>query len=106
MVNIEDFRKFDIRTGKVTSVDDIKGSGRLYVMNVDVGGRSIQIVAGLKKYYRKEELERKNVIVITNLEPATIMGVRSEGMLLAAQDGDKVTALVPDKDVKEGSRVT
>ncbi|MBN1434339.1 methionine--tRNA ligase [Candidatus Fermentibacterales bacterium] len=87
-VAFEEFRKMDIRVALIEEVHRVEGADKLYRMVIDLGrlGRR-QIVAGLRPYYRPEDLEGMKAAVITNLEPATIRGVRSEGMILAS-DGD------------------
>jgi methionyl-tRNA synthetase len=73
---------------------------------VDVGGEERQIVAGIAEHYTPEELTGKNIIVVANLKPATIRGVESRGMLLAASDAGKVIVLVPDKPAAPGSKIS
>jgi len=78
---------------------------------VDIGSEEKQIVAGIKDFYNEKELEGKQIIVFTNLEPAKLRGVESQGMLLAAVERDskgkeqKVILLQPEKECKEGARV-
>ncbi len=104
-ISYSDFKELDIRTGKIIEAEELSGSDNLYKMKVDIGEEVRTSVAGLKKYYSKEELENKEVVVLTNLEPAEIMGVKSEAMILAAVEGEKVSMLMPDKKVKTGSKV-
>ncbi|RMF91015.1 MAG: methionine--tRNA ligase, partial [Methanobacteriota archaeon] len=78
---------------------------KLYKLQLNVGGKSKQIVAGVAKQYTPEELVGRKIAVIDNLEPAVIRGERSEGMLLAALDGEVISLLTPDKDVSPGSKV-
>ena len=74
-------------------------------MKVDTGEER-QIVAGIGKAYSPEELKGKNIVVVTNLQPVKLMGVESHGMLLAASDAEgKLSILITDRDIKEGSRV-
>jgi len=75
------------------------------LVKVDIGDEVRQLVAGLKKYYRPEELLNKTVVIVANLEPKKLRGVESQGMLLAADDGENVALLMPDKEVKLGSRI-
>ncbi|MBW2988885.1 methionine--tRNA ligase [Candidatus Woesearchaeota archaeon] len=76
-----------LKVAKIKKVDDHPEADRLYVLEVDIGEKR-QIVAGIKKFYRKEELEGKNIIIVSNLKPAKLRGVISEGMLLAVEKGD------------------
>ncbi len=105
MVSIKDFQALDLRVGEIVSAENVEGSDRLYVLQLDVGGRQVQTVAGLKNHYSADELRGRKVIVVTNLDPAKIRGIDSEGMLLAAIDGGTVSLLTIDKDVAVGSKV-
>lgn len=104
-VSFDDFAKIDLRVGKIVSVEDHPNADKLYILKVDLGSEIRQLVAGLKKYYTKEELLDHYVVVITNLEPKKLRGVESQGMLLAADDGERVAILVPDKEVKLGAKI-
>jgi len=94
----EPFAKLDIRCAKILEVHDIEGTDKLYKLDVDLGkfGRRI-VVAGIKKYYTKDALKGRKIALLANLEPATIRGVKSEGMILAGQDSERVEALLLDK---------
>ena len=105
VVSIEEFRKIDIRIGKVISVEEIPGSEKLYKLTVDFGSEKRQAVSGLKGYYTADDLLNKKFAFVFNLEHKKFMGVESECMILAAEDGDKIALLVPDKDVSVGSKV-
>lgn len=106
-VSIDDFKKLGLKVGIIEKVNDVEGADKLYSLEVDVGEDSTRtMVAGLKEHYTAEELEGMRVVVITNLEPATIMGVKSEGMLLAATEGGKVSIVSPDEGISPGSRVS
>lgn len=104
-ISIEDFMKLDLRVGKIIEVLDHPKADKLYVLRVDLGGEVRTLVAGIKPWYKKEELLGKYIIVLTNLEPKNIRGVTSEGMLLAADDGKRVSILTIDKEVKIGAKV-
>ena len=102
--------RLDLRTGRVISVDDHPDAEKLYLLKVDIGEDAPrQIVAGLKAFYSKEQMLGKNVIVVSNLKPAKLRGLMSEGMLLAADDeelgGSAVLLLRPSKDVQLGTRM-
>jgi methionyl-tRNA synthetase len=106
MVSIADFQKINLRIGQVIKIEDHPDADKLYVLQVDFGNEQRQLVAGLKQVYKKEEILNKKIVVIMNLEPATLRGVESKGMLLAADDGKGTVALlVPDRDVALGARV-
>ncbi len=87
-------------------VERLEGTKALLVLRVNLGEEERTLVAGLAPYYRPEEMLGKKVVVLTNLEPAVIRGVKSEGMLLAADDGQgKVSLLTVDRDIAPGSKV-
>lgn len=103
MVNIEDFSKLELKVGKIIDVSDHPKADKLYILKVDIGEKQIQLVAGIKNFYSKEELKNKLIVVLVNLEPKALRGVVSEGMLLAAQYKDIISILTPDKNVAPGS---
>jgi len=105
MLSFEDFKKIELRIGRVVSVEDHPNADKLYVMKVDLGGEERQLVAGLKKYYTAEQLQGRLIVVVANLAPAVLRGVESQGMLLAAGEGDTVSVLQPDADIAPGAKV-
>jgi methionine--tRNA ligase beta chain len=105
LVSFDDFKKLDIRIGEVLSVEHVPNADKLYVLQVDLGGKQVQLVAGLRQLYKEDELKGKKIVVVTNLDPATIRGVKSEGMLLAAVDGSDVSLLTADRPIRVGSGV-
>ena len=105
MISFNEFKRMDLRIAEVKSVREHPQADKLYLIQVDLGGEERQLVAGLRPYYRPEQLEGKKIVVVTNLEPATLRGEKSEGMLLAAQDGEDVVILVPERDIPAGSPV-
>jgi len=104
-VTIDDFTQMGLKVGKIEKIEDVEGADKLYKLTVDTGEKRT-IVAGIKQKYSPEELQDKKIVVITNLEPATIRGVTSEGMLLAASSGDKLSIISPDSDIPAGSKVS
>lgn len=106
MVTFEQFKAMDIRIAKIVAAEDHPNADKLYLLTVDTGAGTKKLVAGVKQYYTKEELPGKEVVVLNNLEPATIRGVKSEGMALATRDGEKLALLVPEEEVKVGSPVS
>ena len=106
-LDFESFMNVDLRTGTIVSVDDHPNADRLYVVKINDGseeGRTI--CAGLKEYYKAEEMIGKSVVFVANLAPRKLRGVTSEGMMLAADDGDgNVKLITLDGDMKEGSQV-
>jgi len=105
MIKFEDFQKLDLRVGKIVEAERVEGSEKLIKLKVDIGGEERQLVAGIGKVYSPEDLIEKEIIVVANLEPKVLFGIESQGMLLAAEDGENIALLIPDKEVKPGSRV-
>ena len=104
-ITIEDFLKLDLRVGRIVEVQDHPNADKLYVLKVDMGDEVRQLVGGLKAHYTKEELLNKVIVVVANLQPKKLRGIESQGMLLAADDGQTVAILSPDKEVKLGARI-
>ena len=106
-IEFEDFMKVDMRTGRIVSVEDHPNADKLFVITIDEGSNSTRTVcAGLKGHYEPSELEGLNVVFVANLEPRKLRGVMSEGMILAADDGDGgVKVLTTEGEILSGSRV-
>lgn len=104
-IKYEDFKKIDLRVGKVVSAEDVKGSKNLVKLIVDIGDEKRQIITGLKRWYKPDELEGKFIIVIANLEPKKFMGLESKGMLLATIDTEKPILLTVEEEVPPGTRI-
>lgn len=106
-VSFKDWQKLDLRTGEVIETEEIDNADKLYKIKVDLGTETRILVAGLRKYFTKEELEGKKCIVLTNLEPRKIKGIESRGMILAVVNDDQseVKLLQADGVVELGSRV-
>lgn len=107
-IDIETFAKLSFRIATIEKVELVPKAKKLYQIQVDVGqlGKR-QIVSGIAPYYTPEELVGRQIVIVANLKPATLMGVESQGMLLAAStEGNEVLALLsPDKPIAAGSRV-
>lgn len=104
MITIDDFKKIDLRVAKIISAEHVVGSEKLLKLQVDLGKEQRQIVAGIGLAYASETLIGKEIIVVANLEPRLLMGVESQGMLLAAGN-DHPVLLRPDEDVPPGSAI-
>jgi methionyl-tRNA synthetase len=104
-VPYEDFAKLELKIGKVIQVEDIPGSNKLLKLTVDFGDEKRIIVAGIKQQYKPEDLLNKKFVFVTNLQRKKIMGIESQGMILAAEDNGIIALLQPIKDVKEGSKI-
>ena len=105
LISYEDFQKLDIRVALVEKVEKVPKADKLYKLSIDLGTEKRTIVAGLAEFYKANELEGKKIIVLTNLEPRKLRGITSEGMLLAADFENKVSILVPDKDIPLGASI-
>ena len=105
MITFDEFKKMELVVGKILSVESHPDADKLYVMQVDLGTETRQIVAGLKPYYEADQLAGKLAVIVANLAPARLRGKDSNGMLLAAQDGSNVIILSPERPVSPGSRV-
>jgi methionyl-tRNA synthetase len=97
--------RLDVRVARIVSVEDHPDADKLYVLRVDVGDETRQIVAGLRENYTREELTGRKIALLVNLEPAKLRGVRSNGMLLAAEDEDDVGVLLPPEDAPVGAQI-
>ena len=111
-LSFEEFKKLDLRTGKVISAEVVPGSENLLNLQIDIGDPSTssglgkrQIIAGIAKYYSPKELVGKNLVIVANLEPKKLMGLESQGMILCAEVNGEPVCLVPLKDVPPGSNV-
>jgi len=105
LITINDFARVKLKIGNVLKAERVEGSNKLIKLQVDSGEKR-QIVAGIGKSYTPEHLEGKKIVVVTNLKPAKLMGVESQGMILAATDGSgEPVILIPEKDVKEGALI-
>lgn len=105
-ISYEDFDKLQFRVGKIISCEEVPKSKKLLCSQVRIGSETKQIVSGIKQHYSAEEMVGKKVLVLTNLKPAKLAGVLSEGMLLCAEDENGNLALmVPEKEMPAGAEV-
>jgi methionyl-tRNA synthetase len=104
-IGIEDFGKVDLRVGKIVAAERVEKSEKLVKLQVDIGTETRQVVAGIGKSYTPEELTGKAVVIVANLKPAKLMGIESQGMLLAASSGDLLAVATFERETKPGSRV-
>ncbi|MBI3083056.1 MAG: methionine--tRNA ligase subunit beta [Candidatus Omnitrophica bacterium] len=105
-VSIDDFKKLALRVGVVTAAQDHPNADRLLVLTVDVGeGPPRQLVAGIKGSYQASDVIGKQVVVVTNLKPATLRGVESQGMVLATSDESSIVLVSPERPIRVGSTV-
>lgn len=104
-ISFDEFKRLDLRIGKVVAAERVSGTDKLLKLKVDIGSEERQIVAGIAEWYSPEELVGRKIVMVVNLAPATIRGVESRGMLLAADVDGTAVLLQPDKDVPAGSFV-
>ncbi|OGX39986.1 MAG: methionine--tRNA ligase subunit beta [Omnitrophica WOR_2 bacterium RIFCSPLOWO2_01_FULL_41_12] len=105
MITFEEFKKLEIKVAKIKEVTEHPNADKLYVIIIDLGDKTKQIVAGIRNFYKKEELVGRQIVVVDNLEPAVLRGVESQAMLLAAQDDEGISIIVPDREAKIGSTI-
>lgn len=96
MIGIDDFAKVELKTAKILSCEPVKKSDKLLCLQVELGEEKRQIVSGIAEYYKPEEMVGKTVIVVSNLKPAKLRGVESQGMILAADTPDGVQVVFAD----------
>lgn len=105
-ISFEDFAKLDIRVGTVKEVIPHPNADKLVILKIDEGKESLrQLVAGLKEHYNEEELLNKQIVFLANLEPKELRGELSQGMILAADDGEIISILTCDKPVKNNAQI-
>lgn len=106
MINFEDFTKVELKVGTVLEAEEVKGSEKLIKLMVDLGEENPrQILAGVKQWYRPKAFVGKQVVVVVNLESRIMMGLESEGMMLAADCEDGPVFLTVPKEVPPGTKI-
>ena len=105
-ITFDDFEKLQFQVGEIIACEAVKKSKKLLCSQVKIGNQVRQIVSGIRKYYSPEEMVGKKVMVVTNLKPATLAGVKSEGMILCAEDEDgNLSLMVPEKKMPAGAEI-
>lgn len=105
MITIEDFAKLDLRVVKVLEAEKVEGSDKLLKLKVEMGAETRQVVSGIAKHYTPESLVGKSLILVANLKPAKLRGIESQGMILAADSGDKLVLATLDDSIDSGAKV-
>jgi len=105
MISFEDFKKIELKTAKIIEAKEVEGSEKIVQLKVQIGEEERQILAGIKKNYSLESLIGKTIIVVTNLAPKNLMGLESNGMLLAASLNGEPVLLTTEKEVEPGCEV-
>ena len=104
-ISIEEFSKIDLRVGKVLSAEKVEKTDKLVKLEVDVAGVVRTVVSGIAKHYAPEDLVNQFVVLVANLKPTKLRGITSQGMILAASQGDVLEVLMVNKDLPGGARV-
>ena len=105
-ITFDDFEKLQFQVGKIISCEEVKKSKKLLCSQVQIGSQVRQIVSGIKAHYSAEEMVGKRVMVVTNLKPAKLAGILSEGMILCAKDADgNLSLMVPEKEMPAGAEI-
>ena len=105
MISIQDFKNCEMVIARILEVTEHPDADKLYLLKVDTGKETKQLVAGIRPSYPKEELVGRLIVVVNNLQPAVIRGQESQGMALAVTDEKGIVLLKPDRDVPLGSIV-
>jgi len=105
MISFDDFQKLDVRIGTILEAESVPGTDKLLKLTVDLGEEKRELVAGIADNYKPEDIKGKQVPILTNLEPKTIKGIESKGMILAIDIDGKATLLHPDKQVPNGGKI-
>ncbi len=106
MITSSEFKRVELRVGRVLSSERVKGSDKLLKLIVNFGDSKKQVITGLAHLYRPEHFQGRLFVFVTNLEARKIRGELSEAMLLTAvEDENKVTPIIPEREVKEGTPI-
>jgi methionyl-tRNA synthetase len=106
MISFAQFKSVELKSATVLEAERVEGTDKLLKMQIDIGGEQRQIVAGIAETHSPEALIGKSIAVVTNLQPAKIRGVESNGMLLAAVSGDDIVLVTFEKDVAPGTPIS
>ena len=106
-IQFDDFAKVELRVAEIKEVEEIPKADKLYKLTLDDGEDGRVICAGIKEFYKIDELKGKKIIIVANLAPRKLRGIESHGMLLAASNAEHsvVSLISPDKDIEAGSLV-
>ncbi|MCX5678983.1 MAG: methionine--tRNA ligase subunit beta [Candidatus Omnitrophica bacterium] len=105
MATYDDFKKLEFKVAKIKDVVEHPNADRLYIVTVDLGDKTKQVIAGIRNTYKKEDLVGRQVVVVDNLDPAVLRGVESQGMILAASDENGSSIVTLARETKLGSIV-
>ena len=105
-ITIDEFNRVDLRIAEVLEAKPVAGADKLLELQIRIGETTRTLVAGIAQQYAPGALVGRKIVVVANLKPRRVRGVESQGMLLAASDGDRPILLAPDRDVPSGARVS
>ena len=106
VITFEEFKDVELKTARVLEAEKVDGADKLLKLQIELGKEKRQIISGIAQYYSPEDLVGKMIVVVANLKPATIFGIESHGMLLAAKKGKDLTLITIDgQKVASGMRV-
>lgn len=105
MISFDDFKKVELRVATVLAAERVEGSEKLLKLRVSLGEEERQIVAGIGKKYDPTTLPGRQIVIVANLEPRSLMGLESQGMLLAANGSDGPVLLQPDSEIQPGAGI-
>ena len=106
LIDIKEFGRVKMVVAEILEAEKVEGADKLLKIQIEIGSEKRQIVAGIAKHYAVEDLKGKKIIVVKNLKPAKIMGIESNGMLLAASKGKKLTLVTPETDLPSGVTIS
>ena len=104
-ITIDEFMKVELKTGKILEAEKVKKSKKLIQLKVDIGTETRQVLAGIAESYEPEDLVGRTVIIVANLKPAKLMGIESQGMVLAASNDGKILLAGFDQEPGQGIQV-
>lgn len=105
MIPFDDFKKMELRVASILAAERVEGSEKLLKLRVSLGGEERQIIAGIGKKYAPDALVGRQIAIVANLEPRMLMGLESQGMLLAADSPDGPVLLRPDHEIESGTLI-
>jgi len=106
MISYDDFARLDLRIMRILEAELVPKADKLLKLKVDLGSQTRELIAGIAQSYKPEDIIGKTVVMLANLEPRTIRGVKSEGMILCAHGENALSLLIPDRQVKPGSKIS
>lgn len=105
MITFDDFKKLDIRIGRIMSAEKVEGTEKLLRLEIDLGTEQRQVVAGIAESYQPDQIVGREIPLLVNLEPRKIRGIESQGMILAVDVEGNPVLLHPEREVPPGSLV-